>query len=36
MARTRFMAGVGVLVSGYFLLVAVGMWIPDFMLHPCQ
>jgi hypothetical protein len=35
-ARTRFLAGVGVLVSGYFVLVIIGMWIPDFVLHPCQ
>jgi hypothetical protein len=35
-ARSRFMAGVGVLQGGLFVLVIVAMWIPSFMLDPCQ
>lgn len=35
-ARSRFMAGVGVLLSGLFVLVIVVQWIPSFLLDPCQ
>jgi hypothetical protein len=35
-ARSRFLAGVGVLLSGYFALTTIALWIPDFVLHPCQ
>jgi hypothetical protein len=35
-ARSRFMAGVGLLVSALFALVIVAMWIPSFVLDPCQ
>jgi hypothetical protein len=36
LARSRFMAGTGLLVSAMFLLVIVAQWIPSFVLHPCQ
>jgi hypothetical protein len=36
LARSRFMAGIGVLLSGLFALVIVAMWIPSFILDPCQ
>ena len=36
LARSRFMAGVGLLVSGMFVLVIVAQWIPSFVLDPCQ
>jgi hypothetical protein len=36
LARSRFMAGVGMLVSGLFALVIIAMWIPSFLLDPCQ
>jgi hypothetical protein len=36
LARSRFMAGVGVFTSIMFALVIVAMWIPSFMLDPCQ
>jgi cytochrome c biogenesis factor len=35
-ARSRFMAGLGVLLSALFILVIVAMWIPSFLLDPCQ
>jgi hypothetical protein len=35
-ARSRFMAGVGLLVSGMFVVVIVAQWIPSLMLDPCQ
>jgi hypothetical protein len=35
-ARSRFMAGTGILVSAMFLLVIVAQWIPSFILDPCQ
>ena len=35
-ARSGFMAGLGVLLSGLFALVIVAQWIPSFMLSPCQ
>jgi hypothetical protein len=36
LARSRFMAGVGVFTGIMFALVIVAMWIPSFMLDPCQ
>jgi hypothetical protein len=36
LARSRFMAGVGLLVSAMFVLVIVAQWIPSFVLDPCQ
>lgn len=36
LARSRFMAGVGVLTSIMFALVIVAMWVPSFVLDPCQ
>ena len=36
LARSRFMAGTGLLVSGMFLLVVVAQWIPSLVLDPCQ
>jgi len=35
-ARTRFMAGSGVLGSALFALVILAQWIPTFVLSPCQ
>jgi hypothetical protein len=36
LARSRFMAGLGLLLSGLFALLIVAMWIPSFVLDPCQ
>ena len=36
LARSRFMAGLGLLVSALFALVIVAQWIPSFLLSPCQ
>jgi hypothetical protein len=36
LARSRFMAGTGMLVSAMFVLVIVAQWIPSFILDPCQ
>ena len=36
LGRSRFMAGLGLLVSAQFLLVIVAQWIPSFVLSPCQ
>jgi hypothetical protein len=36
LARSRFMAGLGLLLSGFIALVIVAMWIPSFILDPCQ
>ena len=36
MSRSRFMAGLGLLVSAMFALVIVAQWIPSFVLSPCQ
>ena len=33
---SRFMAGVGLLTSGLFILVIVAQWLPNFILTPCQ
>jgi hypothetical protein len=35
-SRTQFMAGLGVLTSGLFVLVILAQWIPSFVLSPCQ
>lgn len=35
-SRTRFMAGLGLLMSALFALVIVAQWIPSFILSPCQ
>jgi hypothetical protein len=35
-ARSRFMAGTGLLVSAMFVLVVLAQWIPSLMLDPCQ
>jgi hypothetical protein len=36
LARSRFMAGLGLLVSSLFGLVILAQWIPSFILDPCQ
>jgi hypothetical protein len=36
LARSRFLAGIGLLVSAMFVLVIVAQWIPSFVLDPCQ
>ena len=36
LGRSRFMAGLGLLVSALFALVIVAQWIPSFLLSPCQ
>jgi hypothetical protein len=36
LARSRFLAGTGLLVSALFVLVIVAQWIPSFVLDPCQ
>jgi hypothetical protein len=35
-ARSRFMAGTGLLMSAMFVLVIVAQWIPSLILDPCQ
>jgi hypothetical protein len=35
-SRSRFMGGVGLLLSLFIVLVLVAQWIPSFMLSPCQ
>jgi hypothetical protein len=35
-SRSRFMAGLGWLISAQFALVIVAQWIPEFVLNPCQ
>jgi hypothetical protein len=35
-ARSRFLAGVGVLMGALFALVILAMWLPSFILDPCQ
>lgn len=35
-ARSRFLAGVGLAGSALFALVIVAQWLPTFTLHPCQ
>lgn len=34
--RTRFIALAGIGLSGFFLLVILLAWIPEFLLHPCS
>ena len=34
--RSRFMAGVGLLISVLFLVVIAAQWLPNFILTPCQ
>src|SRR5262245_51465031 len=34
LSRSRFMAGVGLLTSGLFLVVIVAQWLPNFILNP--
>ena len=34
--RSRFMAELAVLVSAGFTVVILALWIPTFLLHPCQ
>jgi hypothetical protein len=36
LGRSRFMAGLGLLLSLLFALVIVAQWIPSFVLSPCQ
>ena len=35
-ARTRFLAVLGILLSGLFAAVVVAQWLGDFVLSPCQ
>lgn len=35
LGRTRFMALGGIALSGFFLLIILLAWLPDFFLHPC-
>jgi hypothetical protein len=35
-ARTRFLAAVGTLLGVLFVLVIVAMWLPIFLLDPCE
>ena len=35
-ARTRFMAGLGLVTSALLSLTMIAQWIPTFLLHPCQ
>lgn len=35
-ARTRFLAGLGVLVSALSVLLILAQWIPVMILDPCQ
>jgi hypothetical protein len=35
-ARSRLLAGLGVLVSGLCGLLILAQWIPVLILHPCQ
>jgi hypothetical protein len=34
--RNRFMAAVGLLISGLSFLVILAQWIPQFIFNPCQ
>jgi hypothetical protein len=36
LARSRFMSGLGLLLSALFVLVIMAQWIPSFVLNPCQ
>lgn len=35
MGRSRFMAVSGIALSGFFLIVVLLAWLPDFFLSPC-
>jgi len=35
-SRSRFMSGVGLLLSLFISLVILAQWIPSFVLNPCQ
>jgi hypothetical protein len=35
LGRSRFLAGLGVITSGFFSLVIVAEWVPMFFLSPC-
>jgi hypothetical protein len=34
--RSRFMAGLGLMASGYFTLVILAQWLGSLFLHPCM
>jgi hypothetical protein len=36
LGRSRLLAGLGVLMSALFALVILAMWLPSFILDPCQ
>jgi len=36
LSRSRFMSGLGLLLSLFILLVIMAQWIPSFVLSPCQ
>ena len=36
LSRSRFMAGVGLLLSLFIVMVIVAQWVPSFVLNPCQ
>lgn len=36
MPRSRFMAAVGILISGLTALVVIAQWIPIFVYGPCE
>lgn len=35
-ARVRFMAQLGLLMCGIFMLVVIATWIPPFIMHNCE
>jgi hypothetical protein len=35
-SRSRFMSGLGLLLSGFIAMVIVAQWIPSFVLTPCD
>ena len=36
LSRARFMAGLGLFISGMFFLVIIAQAVPGLFLHPCQ
>lgn len=36
LGSSRLLAGIGMLLSGFVALVIMAMWIPSFILDPCQ
>jgi len=36
LGRSRFMAGLGLLLRTLFVLVILAQWIPSWVLNPCQ